>query len=151
MDANKLLDQITIPTPCSVAWDCMEGNDRVRLCASCGQQVYNLSAMAADEAASVIRSENGKLCAQLLRRADGTVVTSDCAPESPHTTPRFQIHIRSIMALIASFAATLGFARLLSDFSGQATNPGPPTTQALLPLGGKVCLPRHVVDVIDEP
>jgi hypothetical protein len=34
--------------------------------------------MTSDEAASVIAGREGRLCARLFRRADGTVITADC-------------------------------------------------------------------------
>src|SRR4051812_47184360 len=38
-----LLDRITIASPCTASWDDMAGDDRVRFCASCQKDVYNLS------------------------------------------------------------------------------------------------------------
>ena len=42
MDADDLLGQFTIPTPCPMDWDRMPGDDRRRYCAACGKHVYNL-------------------------------------------------------------------------------------------------------------
>jgi len=40
--------------------------------------VYNLSALSRVEAERLIASTEGRLCARLFRRADGTVLTKDC-------------------------------------------------------------------------
>ena len=56
----------------------MQGDDRVRYCESCELQVYNIAAMTPREAASLIAHSEGRLCARLYRRADGTVITKDC-------------------------------------------------------------------------
>ncbi len=73
-----ILDNIRIASPCSADWSKMVGDDRSRFCGSCQKHVYNLSAMTADEATQLIREREGNLCGRLFRRADGTVLTSDC-------------------------------------------------------------------------
>ena len=40
-----MLDQIKIASPCSADWERMEGTDRVRFCAECKKNVFNLSAI----------------------------------------------------------------------------------------------------------
>lgn len=72
------LDQIRIATPCTASWDAMEGNDRVRYCTMCRQDVFNLSALTLEEAEELIWRTEGKICARLYRRADGTILTADC-------------------------------------------------------------------------
>src|SRR5437867_538664 len=47
---RSVLDQIRIASPCSASWDAMEGGDRVRFCAHCQKNVYNLSDMSRREA-----------------------------------------------------------------------------------------------------
>ena len=79
MTRNKFeLDRIAVASPCSVAWDEMEGDDRVRFCDRCSLNVYNISAMTKAEAESVITNTEGRVCARFYRRADGTILTQDC-------------------------------------------------------------------------
>jgi len=73
-----MLDRIKIASPCSADWEQMEGNDRVRFCADCKKNVFNLSAMTRRDAEALLNEANGNLCARLYRRADGTVLTEDC-------------------------------------------------------------------------
>jgi hypothetical protein len=78
--ARKLpmLDAVRIASPCNASWDAMVGDDRVRFCGECKKNVYNLSAMSGQEAESLLAEREGDICARLYRRADGTVITSDC-------------------------------------------------------------------------
>lgn len=73
------LNVLEVPNPCPVPWESMEGDDRVRLCRKCVKQVYHLSNMTRAEAEKIITESEGSLCVQFWRRADGTVVTQDCA------------------------------------------------------------------------
>jgi hypothetical protein len=72
------LEQIEVASPCSAAWSDMEGDDRVRFCRQCHQNVYNLSAMSRSEAETLVQGMEGVPCVRLYRRADGTVLTDDC-------------------------------------------------------------------------
>ena len=72
------LNGATIAAPCPVSWEKMRGDDRVRFCDQCQQHVYDLSEMTTAEALELIRRNDSRLCVQLYRRADGTVLTSDC-------------------------------------------------------------------------
>jgi len=78
MGALTILDDIRIASPCPASWDEMIGDDRTRFCSSCSKHVYNISALTAEEAAALIREREGRLCVQIHRRSDGTVLTADC-------------------------------------------------------------------------
>jgi hypothetical protein len=82
MGALTVLDDLRIATPCQANWDEMPGDDRVRSCPVCSRVVYNIAAMNSDEATALIVGREGRLCARLFRRADGTVITADC-PAGP--------------------------------------------------------------------
>jgi len=73
-----LLESIRIASPCKADWDEMIGDDQVRFCVHCQKDVYNLSGMAREEAEQLVRDREGNICVRLYRRADGTVMTSDC-------------------------------------------------------------------------
>ena len=78
MNAEDILSQVRIAKPCPASWDEMEGDMRVRFCLHCNKNVYNLSAMNSDDAAALIRAKEGKLCARMYLRCDGTLLTGDC-------------------------------------------------------------------------
>jgi len=56
----------------------MPGTDQVRHCGQCNKNVYNLSAMTRGQAEALLRETEGRICARLYRRADGTVLTENC-------------------------------------------------------------------------
>jgi hypothetical protein len=83
--SESLLDNVRIASPCPAKWDDMIGDDRVRYCGQCTKNVYNLSAMPREEAEALLRAgyerdaQGGEgMCVRIYRRADGTVLTSDC-------------------------------------------------------------------------
>jgi len=79
----------------------MAGDDRSRFCSQCRKNVYNLSAMTHDEAQTLIRAKEGKVCIRYYLRPDGKIMTSDCP---------MAMRIRSAWRLLAgSVASVLGF------------------------------------------
>lgn len=77
------LEQIKIASPCPASWEKMPGDDKVRFCQICSNNVYNLSAMARDEAQTLVMDYQGKLCGLLYLRKDGSVMTADCPIHQP--------------------------------------------------------------------
>ena len=72
------LDRLRVASPCSVGWERMVGDDRVRFCNQCNLNVYNISEMTRKQAEALIATTEGRLCARLYRRTDGTILTRDC-------------------------------------------------------------------------
>jgi len=73
------LSNIRIASPCPADWNKMVGDERVRHCAECNLNVYNLSAMTERQVQTLIAEHSGqRLCTRFYRRADGTVLTQDC-------------------------------------------------------------------------
>jgi hypothetical protein len=72
------VDRIEISSPCSVPWEGMPGDEQVRFCGQCRQNVFNIDAISRDEARRLISRQEGRVCVRMLRRPDGTVVTADC-------------------------------------------------------------------------
>lgn len=75
---HDALDQIEIPVPCQVPWDSMAGNDRVRHCDQCRQNVYDVANLTRPEALRLLESSGGRVCLRIYRRPDGTLLTADC-------------------------------------------------------------------------
>lgn len=119
------LDDIRVASPCSTSWDEMTGDHRVRFCAGCKLNVYNLSAMGRDEAEQLVRNTEKRLCVRFYQRDDGTVLTQDC-PVGLRAIVR---RARTRIAAVASFAFMFlfGCARLQPD--------------QIPPLQGDVCVP----------
>ncbi|HEU0031489.1 MAG TPA: hypothetical protein VFQ53_12710 [Kofleriaceae bacterium] len=99
---------------CRARWADMYGDDRARVCRRCDQRVWNLSDLTRDEAEALIRDRGGSLCVRYYARADGTILTSDCAVGVQRGS---QLLAGSIAVLIATIGTV---AHLLT------TEPEPP-------------------------
>jgi hypothetical protein len=75
---EKSLDRLYVSSPCNADWETMPGDERVRFCNQCHLNVYNISALTRKQAEKLIADTEGRLCAKLYRRADGTIITRDC-------------------------------------------------------------------------
>lgn len=106
LDDQQILDDISIASPCSVPWESMAGDERIRFCQKCNLSVYNISELSSKEVVDLLELQNhlgSKLpCMRLFKRADGTVLTGDC----PIGVRRLE-HVRRLWRRIA--AALLGF------------------------------------------
>jgi hypothetical protein len=104
-DGKFDLQNLQVASPCSQRWDTMKGDDRVRHCASCKLNVYNVQAMTAAEVQELVERKTGRLCLRLYRRWDGTVLTSDC----PVGVAKVRMRAAAALATAAAFAAVLLF------------------------------------------
>src|SRR5438105_3710888 len=129
--ADIPLDQLRIESPCDVPWDGMQGDDRVRLCGQCELKVYNIRAMTNAEARELIRSTEGRVCAQLYRRPDGTVITREC----PLGRRMRRGAARAVWAIGGVAAASIAGMVALAG-----RNPAPVRMAALAPF--KACATR---------
>lgn len=93
---------LRIASPCPASWEGMKGDERVRFCDLCNLHVYNLAELTRTEAASLLAKSEGRICARLYQRADGTVITKDCP-----------VGLRAIRRRVAGIAGAV-FATLIS-------------------------------------
>lgn len=115
------LDKIKVATPCQADWQLMYGNDRVRFCSQCNQNVYNLSAMSCQEAENLILRTEGRLCARFYRRKDGTILTANCSVglrALKDRTHRLMTHIVGALLSLLSFFGLVGMDRFASRSQG---------------------------------
>jgi hypothetical protein len=77
-NAQDQLGSLRIAAPCQASWEGMAGDERVRHCTLCSLNVYNFAEMTRDEVRELLVRTEGRVCARLYRRADGTVLTRDC-------------------------------------------------------------------------
>jgi hypothetical protein len=101
------LDALRVAAPCKERWDDMRGDAVSRHCQRCDQPVFNLSAMSRDQAEAFLAERVGPsagACVRFYRRADGTVMTADCAPGAR----RRQRGLAAAAGLLASAAAGAG-------------------------------------------
>lgn len=153
------LDDIRIAAPCSAAWDDMaplvdDDGARARSCGSCDKNVYDLSALARQDALDLITRHEGTCCVRFYRRADGTVLTTDCP-----VGVRAQISAARVRAFGAMAACAGAVAAFFSVLLG-ATNPVSTTlveVQTTLEpepepepepiVMGKVAMPKGFIEV----
>jgi hypothetical protein len=108
------IQSIRIASPCSADWNKMIGDERVRHCAECNLNVYNLSAMTEREVQRLITKSQGQLCTRFYRRADGTILTQDC--------PR---GLRAVARRVSRTVAALMSAVMSVSFAVAGTKPKP--------------------------
>jgi len=107
--ALPLLGQVRVAAPCSARWDDMTGDAVTRFCGSCAKHVYDLSAMTAAEAEAFLRDAFGaETCVRFVRRADGTLLTSDC----PVGVSRRRVKRFAVAAVSLAGAAAGAFTAL---------------------------------------
>lgn len=142
MDQSSALDGVRIASPCSASWDDMVGDGRVRFCAPCKKNVYNLSALSRAEAEALLRESEaneagatGSLCVRLYRRADGTVLTEDC----PVGRRRKRRRLVVFGAVGAGLMAAGSAAEL---FTASAIMAGGPTMGAIAPQPSVAFVPQ---------
>ncbi|HET9993348.1 MAG TPA: hypothetical protein VFQ65_32655 [Kofleriaceae bacterium] len=102
-----ILDNIRVASPCTADWKQMTGDERARHCNKCDKQVFDLSEMTRAEAEALIIEKNGKLCARYYRRADGTILTSDCRIGVVAARKRKIIAVASLAMISAGVAAVI--------------------------------------------
>jgi hypothetical protein len=158
------LEQLDIASPCSATWEDMrplvDGDDRVRHCGLCDKNVYNLAGMTRREATALVADREGSICLRMYRRADGTVLTSDCPVGVRAALVAAQRRARRELAWAA--AATVAAVGALLAFLGAsvprrtcASDPGvpavaSPSTTTDLPRMGAVAPPPDLRPVMGE-
>ena len=75
--ARKLSFRPTIARPCEELWAEMRGTARERHCGLCDRQVHNLASLTSREIDRLVLEKDGKLCARITQREDGSLVTLD--------------------------------------------------------------------------
>ncbi|MDY7225475.1 hypothetical protein [Hyalangium rubrum] len=124
MTAEKFdLQQLQIASPCYERWENMTGDERVRHCASCKLNVYNVRELNKAEVEELVTRASGRVCMRLYRRWDGTVLTKDC----PVGVSRARVRLASALLTAAAFVGVL-LLPLLRLGSRGSSEP-PPTFQ----------------------
>lgn len=109
---SSKLDLIKIAAPCPITWEQMMGDERVRFCHHCQLNVYNLSSLNKADAEALLASTEGRLCARLYRRSDGTVLTSDCPVGVRALRKKVARSVAAVFALVGSLTTVaLGQSR----------------------------------------
>lgn len=70
--------QLRIASPCEEKWESMQGDERVRNCARCALNVFNVKEMTEPEVRALFLKTEGRVCGRVFQRKDGTVLMKDC-------------------------------------------------------------------------
>ena len=133
--APDALDLVQIPIPCEVPWSAMPGDEQVRHCGQCKQNVYNVSALTRAEAMRLLQ---GRACLRIYRRPDNTVITSDCRERLRAARKRGLLVFAGVALVVlwaqicAQFVGLMGLKRLLG---------GHQTMGAPVPVPGQLAPP----------
>jgi hypothetical protein len=159
---SSSLDVINVASPCPASWDAMTGDNRVRHCAGCSLNVYNLSDMTRDEAEALVQQREGRLCVRFFRRADGTVITRDCPVGLRWVRRRCSRLVVAVVALVGCLWAGLIGSRGRPDAtaSGSSSSSVPRSPlerlvdhfapEAATASLGMMCPPAGRITIIDE-
>src|SRR4051812_39796543 len=136
------LEGVRVAAPCKADWGKMVGDERVRYCNQCSLHVYNLSGMTKREAEGLVANSEGRLCVRFYRRADGSILTSNC--------PTGLRAIRQRVSRIAGAALSAALGFFAGTGLALGARPTPPTFQTMgamtLPAGTEYVAPPPVVE-----
>ncbi|MBL8909768.1 MAG: hypothetical protein JNM17_03590 [Archangium sp.] len=98
--------ELRIASPCSMTWEAMRGNSRVRHCDECNLKVFEISKLTEAEVRALLAKNGGRICGQIFKRKDGTVLTRDC----PEGVAAMHRRLLAGMSLVVTVAfSILGF------------------------------------------
>lgn len=153
---EKRLEYARIASPCPVSWESMTGDDRTRFCQQCQLHVYNISEMTRSQAEELIAHTEGRICARLYRRQDGTILTKDCPVGLRALRRRLARGAAAAFTAILSMTASAfgqTWMRASKDDSGEAVGIARVTRTfyGLNPQEGRVSFSGVVKDAVDMP
>jgi len=139
----------------------MAGDERVRHCTLCSLNVYNFAEMTRDEIGALLTKTEGRVCARLYRRADGTLLTKDCPRGLRAVRLRMSRFATAFIAALFSVSAFASNGRscqkpLISKDSKvklaieQAANPQRATFAGVVKTEDGIPLPGVTVVLRDE-
>ena len=141
-----MLERIEVASPCSVPWDSMQGDEQKRFCGQCKLHVYNIAAMTRADAEALFACE-GSSCVRLFRRADGTVITSDCPVGLRRKRRR---RLAAVVVVAATAAAAVMGALAVFQREGVVTGrtvEAKPTPHNGVPQIGQMVQPQGIPDM----
>ncbi len=106
MSAKKRkLDQLQVVSPCSTDWDRMSGDEKKRFCSECNKFVYDFSQMTRRQVEAMVSIHQGRMCARITRRPDGSLLTLGTPPAHPIVARRASPVVNATLAAILGLSA----------------------------------------------
>ena len=118
--SRKLKLKILASTPCTRPWGSLDDGERERYCDACDKHVHNFSAMTAREIERLVREREGRLCARVAFRVDGSVETLD-GDSQPSVAAR--LILASSLLMPSALAAQSAKDAPVAHLSGKILKP----------------------------
>jgi hypothetical protein len=144
-----LLPRVRVASPCPERWEGMSGDDRARHCGRCDKHVFDLSALTAREAEELLASKGESMCVRFYRRADGTVMTSDCEVGTAQRRRRYLV-LAGVTASIAAAAVLAAPTQGVPAFVPPPIDVPKPLPELAAPNEGVVPPPTREADDYEE-
>jgi hypothetical protein len=122
-NAVDYLNELRIAAPCTVSWQSMDGDERVRHCTQCNKNVYNISDMSRADANQFLRLTAQGACVNFYKRMDGTVLVDNCPVGLRRLRANYR---RAAAAIVAIFGLAQGLVmEAIAGDSGNAKTNAP--------------------------
>ena len=115
--ARVHLRQIATENQCTEDWSKMRGEGATRHCASCKNDVFNLSEMTEAEAEAVLALP-GNTCVRYYHRPDGTIVATRPAPVANVSAPAHRSRAKMAVVVAAAMAYPVAFVGIRAAVDG---------------------------------
>jgi hypothetical protein len=135
----QFLQSLRVTGPCTQSWDRMTGTPIQRHCQICNKDVHNFAAMS-PKAIERALADAGRLCARVVNRSDGSLVTADSFERSP------LISRASTILLSTAISTGIASAQQTPLNNAKATVTG----TVLAPKGEPLASPAHVAFIANQ-
>lgn len=149
-ESNGILRQIKVASPCAANWNDMQGDERVRLCAECDRHVYDFSEMKQREIEALMRGADGRICAAIYRRRDGTVITADCPVGLREKAARVRRRLAVAFSGFATVASAFAQSTKAPDKQNQVEEAAKPALAATVKDPTGAVIPGAAVTLVNE-
>jgi hypothetical protein len=92
--------KLQVASPCAEKWESMTGDERVRHCAKCQLNVFNVASLTEAEVVAMLQAKTGRVCGRIFRRADGTMLTKDCPVGLAKVRRQLALVLATVLALV---------------------------------------------------
>ncbi len=125
----------------------MKGDDAMRHCSACDQQVYQLSNMSSEQVEDFLLSRKTRglrTCVRFYQRADGTMLTSDCSVGKKRKRKK---QVLSAFGAVAVSASAVGIGmRAQRDVASTQPDVVPVVIEHELIMGEEIDMPDLPLD-----
>jgi len=137
MSAKKRrLDQLKVVSPCSTDWDRMSGDEKKRYCSECDKFVYDFSQMTRRQVEAIVSIHQGRMCARITRRPDGSLVTLEAPPVNPIVARRASPVVNATLAAILGLSVPANALNIDVSAAQLIVRPDADGKSARTPFGG---------------